>query len=220
MISKKEAAEFDAGSSQYRDEQARREQVAQDGDIDALWEILTRPRPVGFDPSEIFPHLVKAIEVRARQSPQAFAGEILTRVVSLTSYLCMRDQFLIIRSIEQFARSAQGRGRIDLPPPLADRAIPRLLDLQRSLCEVLGAQATILRMHELAKAKRIENDRAERKPSAKATGKTKAKASRKPPSAPVHINGKHDGNAKLGANRIADLLDELVGGPHGDPEDD
>jgi len=85
VLSKKEASAFEAEAKEYRAEQARRVSMAEDGDVDGIWEILTRPRPCAFDPSGLFPLLLKAVEARARRDPERFSAEALSKVVSLTT---------------------------------------------------------------------------------------------------------------------------------------
>lgn len=219
-MTEKEEKEFNADVRRRQVGRARREAMAAAGDVDAVWAELTRPRPAPVDTETLFPLLLRAVEVRARRSPELFSSEILAKIVSLTSFLTLRSHYLLTKRIEQFDRSPQGRGRVELPPAFTEKVIPQLMDLQRSLCEILHAQAAVLRMHELARAKRIENDGAGSKPPAKATPDGKAEVRRKPASTQARVNGKNKGNVKAPANgehhgngkpvnRLAGLLDGL-----------
>jgi hypothetical protein len=139
-----EEKEFNAESRRYRPEMARRDRMAAEGDVDGVWAELTRSRPVAFDPGDLFPLLLKAIEVRSRRYPEKFSGEILAKVVSLTSYLALRSHWLLATRIDQYDRSPQGRGRVELPPAF-ERVVPQLMALHGSLAEVLHTQAVVAR---------------------------------------------------------------------------
>ncbi|MCA1684974.1 MAG: hypothetical protein LC745_03115 [Planctomycetia bacterium] len=193
----REEAEFNAGVREARALRARREKWAGAGDVDAIWAQLTRP---GADTAELFPLLLKALEARARRHPEQFSGEILARIVSMTTFLALRSHYLLAARIEQFDSSPQGRGRVELPPAFAEKVIPQVLALHGSLAETLHAQATVARVWELTRAKKLENDGAGGKARAKATTKGKAKARRMPISTPANVNGKHNGTIKTHAN--------------------
>lgn len=223
---------FNAGVRKARALQASRETMAADGDVDGIWSELTRPTSGAPDPERLFPLLLRAIEVRSRRHPEEFSGEILAKIVSLTSYLALRSHYLLAARVEQYDRSPQGRGRVELPPAFADRVIPQLMALQSSLCEIMHVQASVARAWALARAKRAETDRAEGKRPAKAGGKTRAKTRRKTDSAAVQVkgehtvngdagvNGGHHGDGKPGVNRVADLLNGLGSMANGVHHDD
>ena len=222
MITEEEEQEFNAGVRRHRAEVARRETMAAEGDVDGVWAELTRPRPGAFDPAEFFPLLLKAVEVRAHRSPEHYSAEILAKMVALVSYLTLRSHFLLAARVEQYDHSPQGRGRVELPPAFTERVIPQLLALQESLGQTLHTQAAVTRAWELARAKKLENDRAAGKTPGKPGGKAKPKARRKPGSAPAHVNGngKHNGGGKPGGNRIAGLRDGLGSKTDGEHHDE
>jgi len=236
-MSQREEDAFNADVRRRRAERARLEKRAAEGDVDFVWAELTRPRPVAFDPAELFALLLKAADVRATRYPERFASEVLAKVVSLTTYLTLRSHWLVARRIEQYDGSSQGRGRVELPSTFTEKLIPQLLALQASLCEVLHAQSSIMRMNELARAKRAETDRAVGHQKAKAggkanatvhgkanaktpvKGKAKAKVGRKTETVQAHVDGKFHGNGKDGVNRIAGVLNgrgTVANGFHGD----
>src|SRR5262245_20399084 len=137
-----------------------RERMAASGDVEALWQLLLRGRALDFDWEEVFGLLLRAIETRGRRDPVGFAGEMLARALTLTSYLVFRGHHHAIRLLAMHDRSDRGRGSAELPRDLAELFLPRLVELQRHLIEVASAQASVARQWELAKGKQFENQRA------------------------------------------------------------
>src|SRR5262249_11926055 len=130
-----------------------REEMAQSGDVDGLWLLLTTSLPIMLDMEATFKLLARAIEVRSRQHPAGFASEVFSRLVSFTSYLLLRSHMYASRLLGQSDRS--GRGVAELPRELADVVLPRILQLQDHLGELLALQATTARSWALTKQKEI-----------------------------------------------------------------
>ena len=135
-----------------------REEMAQSGDVDGLWRLLTTSLPIMLDLELTFKLLARALEVRSRQDPAGFASEVFSRLVSFTSYLLLRSHMHASRLLGQYDRS--GRGIAELPRELADVVLPRILQLQDHLAEMLALQATTARSWALTRQKEIENRRA------------------------------------------------------------
>ncbi len=138
-----------------------REQAARSGDIDTLWNELTTRHYSMVDQEEIFGFLLRAIEVRCRQDPEAFAGDTFARMIGFVSYLTLRSSLNVNFRIARHGRATRDNGPADIPAEVADRLIPRHMDLQGHLSKLMQAQASIARQWELARAKRAENDRGE-----------------------------------------------------------
>ena len=159
-----------------------REQAARSGDVETLWNELTTRHYSMVDQEEIFGHLLRAIEVRSLQDPEAFAGETFARMIAFVSYMTMRSAFYVTHRITRHGRATRDNGPADFPPEVAERLIPRLMDLQGHLTELLASQASVARQWELIHGKRTENDRA-------IVRDGKAKGVRRSRKAPASTNG-------------------------------
>ena len=134
---------------------------AEDGDVEQLWGVLAKARwDLIVDMEEVFSMLLKAITVRAERDPAGFAAETFTRMIGFNTYLLMRSQIYINLRLGQHGRSTRNLGRPDFSLSAVAELIPGMLELQKALAETMAAQATTTRAYELARAKRIENDRA------------------------------------------------------------
>jgi hypothetical protein len=179
----------------------RRVRSAEAGDVEAIWGVLAAARwDLIVDMEQVFSLLLKAITVRAGRDPAGFAAETFTRMIGFNTYLLMRSQMYINLRLGQHGRSTRALGRPDFSLAAVEPLIPGLLELQGTLAETLAAQATTARAHELARAKRIENDRAEG---------VKAGAGQPAPRAHAPANGAAESKdvADHTFNRIRGLLD-------------
>jgi hypothetical protein len=135
---------------------------AANGDVEQLWGVLAACRwDVIVDMEQVFSLLLKAITVRAERDPAGFAAETFTRMIGFNTYLLMRSHMYINLRLGQHGRSTRALGRPDFSLAAVAELIPGMLELQTALAETMAAQATTARAYELARAKRIENDRAE-----------------------------------------------------------
>jgi hypothetical protein len=134
---------------------------AESGDIEQLWGLLAAARwDLIPDMEQVFSLLLRAINVRAERDPAGFAAETFTRMVGFNTYLLMRSHMYINLRLGQHGRSTRALGRPDFSLSAVAELIPGMLELQTALAETMAAQATTARAYELARAKRIENDRA------------------------------------------------------------
>jgi hypothetical protein len=185
---------------------------AENGDIEQLSNVIaTTPWDRIVDMEAVFSMLLRAIVVRAERDPAGFAAETFTRMIAFNTYLLMRSQIYINLRLGQHGRSTRSLGRPDFSMAAAEPLIPAMLELQTALAETMAAEATTARAHELARAKRIENDRAEG---------VKAGAGRPAVRAPAPANGTAERMDAGGQtfNRIAGLFDGDIpvtdGGTH------
>lgn len=135
-----------------------REKASRTGDVDAIWDELTTRHHSMVDQEELFGLLLRALDVRGRD-PEAFAAENFTRMIGFVSYLTLRGHYYINFRIARNGRASRDHGPSDFPPDVAEKLIPRLMDLQGHLTELLAAQASVARQWELVRSKRAENDR-------------------------------------------------------------
>jgi hypothetical protein len=140
----------------------QRTRWAEDGNIQAIWDVLATARwDLIADMEQVFGLLLRAVAVKAGRDPAGFAAETFTRMIGFNTYLLMRSQMYINLRLGQHGRSTRALGRPDFSLAAVAELIPGMLELQRALAETMAAQATWARAHELARAKRLECDRAE-----------------------------------------------------------
>jgi hypothetical protein len=190
---------------------------AEGGDIESLWGVLAAARWDRIvDMEQVFSLLLKAITVRDERDPARFAAETFTRMVGFNTYLLMRAQLYVNLRLGQHGRSTRALGRPDFSLAAVEPLIPGLLELQTALAETMAAQATTARAYELARAKRIENDRSEG---------VKAGARQPAPWALAPANGTAEtmGAGGRTSNRVTGLLDGSGSNTNGaacdDPDD-
>ena len=140
----------------------QRTRWAEDGDVEAIWDVLAAARwDLIPDMEQVFSLLLRAINVRAERDTAGFAAETFTRMIGFNTYLLMRSQMYINLRLGQHGRSTRALGRPDFSLSAVAELIPGMLELQTALAETMAAQATTARAFELARAKRLECDRAE-----------------------------------------------------------
>ena len=195
----------------------KRELAARSGDIDSLWNELTTRHYSLIDQEELFGLLLRALDVRSRLDPEAFAGDTFARMIGFISYLTLRSSFYVNARVARHGRATQGNGPADFPPDVAETLIPRLVDLQGHLIELMQAQAATARSWELARAKRAENGQAvggdgkapavrrSRKLQASANGH--AKPSEAPGKKPRKASAKDRSNGKSNGRQEPVVLD-------------
>ncbi len=181
-----------------------REQAARSGDVETLWSELTMRHFSMVDQEEIFGHLLRAIEVRCRQDPEAFAAENFSRMIGFVSYLTLRATFYASHRIARHGRATRDNGPADFPPEVAERLIPRLMDLQGHLTELLASQASVARQYALIHARRAENGRCVGGVG-KVNGHTKP--TKAPGAKPRKASGKDKSNGKSNGHIEPVILD-------------
>ena len=192
----------------------QRTRWAEDGNIQAIWDVLATARwDLIPDMEQLFSLLLRLIAVKAGRDPAGFAAETFTRMVGFNTYLLIRAQLYVNLRLGQHGRSTRALGHPDLSLAAAEPLIPGLVALQTALAETMAAQATTARAYELARAKRIENDRAEG---------VKAGARQPAPRALAPANGTAEtmGAGGRTSNRVTGLLDGSGSNTNGAAHDD
>ena len=92
------------------------------------------------------------------KDPAGFSGDTFARIVAFNAFLVLRSQLFVEERIV-------GRGELPSTPTLADlsndvaeRLLPRLMEMQRGLAEILVAQAKAARVWTLTQAKESRAD--------------------------------------------------------------
>jgi hypothetical protein len=138
----------------------RRRLWAEEGNVEALLrEIRTKPWS-GFPIDEAFKHILAACEVRAKTDPEEFARMLFAEMAALNGFLLLRTQVFIIDRVVGRGPFACKPTLGDLSADVAERLVPRLMEMQRGLAEILVAEASTARLWGLAKAKEAQAGRA------------------------------------------------------------
>lgn len=143
-----------------------RRRWASEGNIEALLKLI-RETPWSFiSIDEQLQNLMAACRAGAKADPEGFSREVFAEMVAFTAYLTLRTQLYV-------GQKVVGRGAMPCTPALADfsvdileRLVPRLLEMERGMAEVLHAQAVTARVWALARAKEAKAGRPDtRKPA-------------------------------------------------------
>ena len=136
-----------------------REEMADDGDVEGLWALLSTTNWNLLDLPETFRLLQHAIRVGSHKNPRRFAAEMFERMVAATSNLMLRTQFYLQQIMSRSDMDPSNRGPGDLPWEIIDRLQPRLVELQRAVGELLVGQAHTARVWELVLEKKMNRVR-------------------------------------------------------------
>ncbi|MBL8798986.1 MAG: hypothetical protein JNM56_34190, partial [Planctomycetia bacterium] len=132
------------------------------GDVAGLRQLFRRPRFDSYEQEHLFQALRTAIDVASRD-PARFAATLYAQSIAFTGYLLLRTHYLAERLIVNHDDVRNGGGLLDMPADVFKIFLPRLLELQHHVAELLEAQAKTARMWELAYGKRRQNRRARRR---------------------------------------------------------
>ncbi len=134
-------------------------QAAERGDVDYFLDAIRTKPWCTFSIGEMLRHLMRAAEVRAKADPAGYSRELFSLMVGFNSFLLMRTQIYITERVV-------GRGALASTPSISDfsvdvveRLIPRLVQMQAGMAEILAAQAQAARLWALTRAKEAQADR-------------------------------------------------------------
>jgi hypothetical protein len=137
-----------------------RRRWAQEGNVEALLAVI-RSKPWScFSVDEVLKHVLDACEVRARSDPEGFGRLLFAEMVALNGFILLRSQVFIIDRVVGRGPFACRPALADLSADVAERLLPRLMEMQRGVAEVLVAQAQTARLWGLARAKEAQAGRA------------------------------------------------------------
>jgi hypothetical protein len=156
-----------------------RRRYAEQGNVEALLaEIRSKSSWGFFSVDEVLKFVLDACQVRAKSDPEGFGRLLFAEMAALNGFLLLRTQVFIVDRVV-------GRGPFPVKPSLSDlsadvaeRLLPRLIEMQRGMAEVLVAQAQTARLWGLARAKEAQ-----------------AGAKRRLPRAPGEENGREQADA-------------------------
>jgi hypothetical protein len=136
--------------------------LAEAGKYEELEAILKETHPSILDVEEIWSFVLRAMEVRARQDPQRFAADIYAGMVSFSSYMAMRARHFLGRRLLHQGEAVRAGDPAGVDPHTYDDHVPKLVELQGHVAELLQGQAATARAWQLARRGKIENEKAER----------------------------------------------------------
>ena len=137
-----------------------RRRWAQEGNVEALLHEIRSKRWGFFSIDEVLKHILDACQVRARSDPEGFGRMLFAEMVALNGFLMLRTQVFIVDRVVGRGPFPCKPAMADLSSDVAERLLPRLMEMQRGLAEVLVAQAQTARLWGLAKAKEAQAGRA------------------------------------------------------------
>lgn len=125
---------------------------ARDGDVDALWGLLTRSNWDAIDQEDVFQLLIRALEVQSRD-PERFAADVFARMTIFTTALLLRCHLHASSYIAQSGRAVRMRAQPpgDLPKVAVEVLIPRIVQLQEHVSGLLLSQASVARQWALVR---------------------------------------------------------------------
>jgi hypothetical protein len=136
--------------------------LAEVGKYEELEAILKETHPSILDVEEIWSFVLRAMEVRSRQDPERFSADIYAAMVSFSSYMAVRARHVLGRRLLHQGEAVRAGDPAGIDPHLYEDHLPKLVELQGHVAELLQGQATTARSWQMARRGRIENDKAER----------------------------------------------------------
>jgi hypothetical protein len=135
-----------------------REAMAECGDVEGLWHLLTTTDWTMLDQEEVFRQLLRAIEVSSGKDPASFSADLLRRMLAFTGYLVLRAHHLTRRAFSGHDRHTRGRAALLFPHDVTTELLPSVIELQRHATEIAEAQARTARLWQLAGQRRSPKD--------------------------------------------------------------
>jgi hypothetical protein len=136
--------------------------LAEEGRYEELMKILEETHPSILEVEQIWSFVLRAMEVRARQDPERFAADMYAGMVSFSSYMAMRARHFLGRRILHQGEAVRAGDPAGIDPHIFEDHVPKLVELQGHVAELLQGQAATARSWQLARRGMIENDKAER----------------------------------------------------------
>jgi hypothetical protein len=157
----------DAGNKSERTKEMTRSEswrhLAEAGRYEELLTQLAAIPPWSMiDVAETWRLVLRAIEVRSREDPERFADDVLNRMVQFTSYMLVRTHFIVGLRISQHDHTLRTHGHGGFSLDVLTKHIPMLMELQGHVADLIQTRAAVLRLRQLARRGKAQNDRAER----------------------------------------------------------
>src|SRR5262249_18696649 len=124
--------------------------LAENGDVEGIWDILSTTSWQMLDLEEMFRLLLRALEVSGARDPAAHAEQLFQRMLTFSGCLVLRSHYYIGRILSGHDRSAMGRPAIFRPAALTGEPLPQVLELQGHRAQLLECQGRPARLWQLA----------------------------------------------------------------------
>src|SRR5262245_34266132 len=128
----------------------RRRLLAENGDVQGIWDILSTTPWSMLDLEEMFRLLLRALEVSGARDPAAHAEQLFQRMLTFSACLVLRTHYYIGRILSGHDRSTTGRAALFLPRDLTGAHLSQVLELQGHLAQLLECQGRTARLWQLA----------------------------------------------------------------------
>lgn len=133
-----------------------RRALAEAGDVDAIWAILSNTNWTMLNLEDMFGLLLRALEVSGRNDPVGHSERLFQRMLAFVACLTMRSQYYIGRVLKGHDQCSKGgRAAIFLPHDLTQEHLGQILDLQNHLADLLESQARSARLWGLARRRAV-----------------------------------------------------------------
>ena len=137
-----------------------RRRWAADGNVEAILDLIRNTPWSSISVGEQLQNLLAACRAGAKADPEGFSRHVFAELVGLNTFLTLRTQLFVTERVVGRGPMPCTPTLVDFSPDVNERVLPRLLDLQRAMAEILHAQAATARMWALARAKEAQADRA------------------------------------------------------------
>jgi hypothetical protein len=177
-----------------------RRRWAEEGNVEALLDLIRTKAWSLISVDEQLKNVMRACQVRAKSDPEGFSRELFAQMVGFNGFLLLRTQLFVTERVAGRGESPCTPTLADFTPDVVERLLPRLLELQRAVAEILAAQAQVARLWALTRAKEARDDRggAADGEANRRGAQNGANASRSgPPPARARAKGSRDGVVPL-----------------------
>jgi hypothetical protein len=130
---------------------ARREQMAEEGDICGLMVDIEHAPGGTVEWNKRFQQLRRAIEVASRKEPRAFADEVFRNMITFAMYANVRLSLVCQTMIS--TRDTSAHSPASLPGDLTSDTLPQLIQLQGHLAQLMHSWASTQRQLDLVSSR-------------------------------------------------------------------
>ena len=108
--------------------------------------------------------LQRAVSVRVRRDPTLFSQEILGEILGVVGYMVLRSHCHLQQLMLEQDEARHSRGVWSESVHL-DEVLPKVMALQAHFAELIQMNASTSRLVELARQRKIENEKAKKTPA-------------------------------------------------------
>lgn len=132
----------------------------EEGNVEAFLDLIRKTPWSSISIGEQLQNLMAACRAGAKADPEGFSRSVFAELVGLNAFLALRTGVYVAERVVGCGPMPCTPTLADFSPDVIERILPRLLEMQRAMAEVLHAQAATARMWALARAKDAKAGRA------------------------------------------------------------